>query len=152
MLTLRYAAFATALTASGVAIFAIFLAGAFYVAKLPISSAGWDEWAYLAVCFFLSLLFVVAMLHRAQVKFEANSIPVPPLTYFFMSTALAAFLWSFSFFSWCAQYHSTEFLHHSAERYFKVAFLGSILGSFIIGSLSVYLAGPRLRSSAQGLM
>jgi len=136
---------AAALITGAVVIFGLFLVGAFRVAQLPVSSSTADEWLFLAACFFLSLFLAVAMLHRARLKFEAHQVSVPALTNFFMATALAGLLWSLSFFSWCTLYHGDEFLHHSAERYFKTAFSGSILGSFLLGLLALYLSSPRPR-------
>jgi hypothetical protein len=146
MFNLKFIIAAVASITGAVAIFGLFLIGAFHMAQLSVSSTSKNEWLYLAACFCSSLILTVAILHRAQLKFEAHRISIAPLTYFFMATALSGFLWSVSFFSWCAMYHSNEFLHHSVERYFKTAFSGSILGSFLLGLLALYLLNPRLRS------
>ncbi len=145
MSSLKFIMVAAASISGAVAIFGLFLIEAFGAAQLPVASAGKEELLYLTACFFFSLIFVILMLRRARHKFEASRISVQPLTYYFMATALAGFLWSFSFFSWCAEYHSSEFLHQSAGRYFRTAFLGSILGSILLGWLANFLSNAPSR-------
>ncbi len=146
MLNPKFIAATAASLVAAIVIFGLFLFEAFKISRLSVSSTGKDEWLFLVICFFSSLLLVFGVLHRARLKFRANKTEIHQVTYFFMATALASVIWSICFFSWCARYHSEEFLFRGTVGNLEIAFIGSLIGPLLLGFLALFLSDQLFRS------